>query len=303
MSARKIVIFGYTQLTKTGILALSSLGFELYFVCSEIYKSKFKELRCERLGQSLFCYNSIQDQSLESHIKAISPDYIFVFGLADIIPNSLISIPSIAAINTHPSLLPELKGPNPWYWAIYHNLPESGITLHQLSSEIDGGDIIAQIAFPIHSKDTRGILSQKVNGYLSKLISDIKTPLLEGTLDLSPQKGDGTLFKRPGTNQINLNFSRNAVDVDANIRANNPELPSRISLNSIVLDVREATITTIPATTPYEILVKDSRLYVSAKDVFLELTILDSPMEGIFTSTRFLDLCPVQSGTKCERLH
>ena len=93
-----------------------------------------------------------------------------------------------------------------------------------------------------------------------------------------------------------------AFEVDANIRANNPNLPSILNLNSTIMNVREAEVTSIPATAPYTVLVEDKRLFVSAKDVFLELKILELSEEGIFTAARFLELCPIQSGVPCTPL-
>ena len=114
MTHRKVVVFGDTLFSKSGIMALHSLGFQLYFIVSKEDHSKFEKLNCLDKGQSLFLFHSITDLELETHIKKIAPDYIFLFGLKHKMPDRIISIPKIAAINSHPSLLPELIGPNPW---------------------------------------------------------------------------------------------------------------------------------------------------------------------------------------------
>ncbi|RAP39078.1 hypothetical protein DID80_01010 [Candidatus Marinamargulisbacteria bacterium SCGC AAA071-K20] len=302
MSSQKIVVFGHTHFTRSGIESLSSLGFHLHFVVLDENKEQFKLLNCTSKGDSTFYFNSVNDADLENHIKSISPDYIFVFGLSHKIPDSLISIPKVAAINAHPSLLPDLKGPNPWYWAIYHRLKTTGITLHHLSSEFDCGDIVSQIPFSIHPLETRGMLGQKVNVYLKKLIIQNKQSLIDGKLPSIKQVGEGRYFKSPTDKHVFLDFNKTALELESNVRANNPSIPCMIQLNSIILDVREVLLTERIATTAYEVLIENSRLFISARDYFLEIKVVDSKLEGLFTATRFLELCPVQSGSKCKSL-
>lgn len=64
--------------------------------------------------------------------------YVFPKSLLEKVKNSL---------NLHPSLLPHGRGRDPVVWAIKHSHP-AGATLHQISSEVDGGDIWFQREVP-----------------------------------------------------------------------------------------------------------------------------------------------------------
>ncbi|MES2528833.1 MAG: formyltransferase family protein [Bdellovibrionota bacterium] len=51
------------------------------------------------------------------------------------------------SLNVHPSLLPLGKGRDPVVWAMKEGKP-AGATLHEISSEVDGGDIFVQSEVP-----------------------------------------------------------------------------------------------------------------------------------------------------------
>ena len=69
---------------------------------------------------------------------------IFVLGLSQIIPGSILEIPTIGCIGSHPALLPENRGRHPIIWAIANGLKKSEITLFWIDEGIDSGDIWAQ---------------------------------------------------------------------------------------------------------------------------------------------------------------
>lgn len=52
-------------------------------------------------------------------------------------------------LNIHPGILPENRGPNPYFWCLAKNHLESGITYHRVTSKIDQGPILYRFAFPV----------------------------------------------------------------------------------------------------------------------------------------------------------
>lgn len=75
-------------------------------------------------------------------LAKLSPDYLVVVAYGKIIPDPILSI--APAINVHPSLLPELRGPSPIQTAILQGKSETGISIMLLDAEMDHGPIIAQ---------------------------------------------------------------------------------------------------------------------------------------------------------------
>ncbi|HPP06075.1 MAG TPA: methionyl-tRNA formyltransferase, partial [Syntrophorhabdaceae bacterium] len=99
------------------------------------------------------------------------------FGL--IIPKKFLDIPSVGAINVHPSLLPAYRGPSPIQWAILKGESKTGITIIKMNELMDAGDIVYQETMDIDEKDDAITLSEKLatrsGEVLPKIIKRIET--------------------------------------------------------------------------------------------------------------------------------
>ena len=67
-----------------------------------------------------------------------------------------------AILNIHPSLLPAFPGMNAQHQAIEHGVKVSGVTVHFVTSELDGGPIILQRTVPVLDDDTRDALAARI---------------------------------------------------------------------------------------------------------------------------------------------
>jgi methionyl-tRNA formyltransferase len=67
------------------------------------------------------------------------------------IPPTLLALPRHGFLNLHPSLLPDLRGPEPLFWAFQRGLERSGVSLHRMDAGLDTGPILAQaeMALPL----------------------------------------------------------------------------------------------------------------------------------------------------------
>jgi len=82
------------------------------------------------------------DAKLVEQISIYSPDLVVLAGFMRILTPIFTS--SVRAINLHPSLLPRHKGLHAIEKSYADEHPEGGVTVHYVSSELDGGDIIIQ---------------------------------------------------------------------------------------------------------------------------------------------------------------
>lgn len=69
-------------------------------------------------------------------------DLIVLAGYMRILPDDVLNLGKF--INIHPSLLPSFKGKDAIYRAFEAGVKVSGVTIHYVTSDIDGGKIIAQ---------------------------------------------------------------------------------------------------------------------------------------------------------------
>lgn len=92
--------------------------------------------------------------SLEAEVRSIAPQFLFSFYFRNMLPTTMLSVPSKGAYNMHGSLLPKYRGRVPINWAIIHGETETGATLHEMAAKPDAGAIIAQTPVPILPDDT-----------------------------------------------------------------------------------------------------------------------------------------------------
>jgi phosphoribosylglycinamide formyltransferase-1 len=91
-------------------------------------------------GASLVC--------LAGYMRLVGPV------LLDAFPNAI--------LNIHPSLLPAFPGMNAQHQAIEHGVKVSGVTVHVVTLELDGGPIILQRTVPVLDGDTRDTLADRI---------------------------------------------------------------------------------------------------------------------------------------------
>ncbi|MEA3485318.1 MAG: methionyl-tRNA formyltransferase, partial [Candidatus Aerophobetes bacterium] len=97
---------------------------------------------------------NVNSPSFISQMKDNSPDIIVVVAFGRILSPEFLSIPKICALNVHPSLLPQYRGPAPIPWAIIKGEKETGITIHKIEKEVDKGKILLQNKLSIDLLDT-----------------------------------------------------------------------------------------------------------------------------------------------------
>ena len=67
-----------------------------------------------------------------------------------------------AILNIHPSLLPAFPGVDAQAQAIAHGVKVSGVTVHLVTGELDGGPIVRQTAVPVRDDDTADSLAARI---------------------------------------------------------------------------------------------------------------------------------------------
>lgn len=93
-------------------------------------------------------------------------DFIVLAGFLLFIPDFLLKAFDRRIINLHPALLPKFGGKGMWGHHVHEAVKASGetktgMTVHWVSSEIDGGEIIAQFETPLSPDDTPEEIAEK----------------------------------------------------------------------------------------------------------------------------------------------
>ena len=95
-------------------------------------------------------------------IDSHSPALVVLAGFMRILTPGFVAHYSGRLLNIHPSLLPAFPGLNTHQRAIDAGCKVAGATVHQVTTELDYGPILAQAVVPVLPEDTAETLAARV---------------------------------------------------------------------------------------------------------------------------------------------
>ncbi len=102
------------------------------------------------------------DGALAAAIEAHTPDVVVLAGFMRVLSGGFVARFAGRLINIHPSLLPAFPGLATHRQALAAGVRVHGATVHFVSSEVDGGAIIAQAALAVVPGDSEEALAARV---------------------------------------------------------------------------------------------------------------------------------------------
>ncbi len=116
------------------------------------------------------------DKKLVETIKRYEPDLTVLAGFMRIL--TPVFTQNIKAINLHPSLLPLFKGANAIEKSFYSPMKVGGVSVHYVSDELDGGEIIMQECFKKEDSETLESFTEKIHELEYKLLPQVFIKIL-----------------------------------------------------------------------------------------------------------------------------
>jgi phosphoribosylglycinamide formyltransferase-1 len=102
------------------------------------------------------------DAALARAIDAHSPSLVVLAGFMRILTPGFVTRYAGRLLNIHPSLLPAFPGLHTHQRAIEAGCKVAGLTVHQVTVELDHGPILAQAVVPVLPDDTAESLAERV---------------------------------------------------------------------------------------------------------------------------------------------
>lgn len=156
-------------------------------------------------------------------LLAMEADLIVTAAYGQFLPKRLLESPKFGAVNVHASLLPKYRGGAPIQYAIMNGDEETGVTIMQMISKMDAGDIYSQAKLPILPTDNVQSVFEKLSVLGSQLLKETLPKLFQNELTPIPQDENLVTFSpniKREEEQINWNMT--AQQVDCLIRALSP---------------------------------------------------------------------------------
>jgi len=137
---------------------------------------------------------TVRTDKFHTQLADLKPDLFVVVAFGQILPQSLLDIPSKGAINVHASLLPRHRGAAPIQWAIIKGDAQTGVTTMMMDKGMDTGDILLMRKTAIESDDTAASLHDRLSLMGARLLIDTLNELQGGTLTPIPQAHDQATY-------------------------------------------------------------------------------------------------------------
>lgn len=116
-------------------------------------------------------------------VKDLKPDLILTMAYGQIVPQGLLDIPKLGALNLHGSILPKYRGAAPIQRAIWNGENKSGVTLMEMVDKMDAGRMYAIEECEIKKDDNYTSLCDKIVNCAIKLVNEKLPFYLEGKLE------------------------------------------------------------------------------------------------------------------------
>ena len=231
----KIVYMGTPDFAVAPLAALAENGYEVEAVITQPDKPKGRgktmmptPVKEEALKHGIPVLQpvKVRDPEFVEELKNLAPDIIIVAAFGQIIPKSILDMPRFGCINIHASLLPKYRGAAPIQQAVIDGEKESGVTIMQMGTGLDTGDMISRIVVPLAKDETGGSLFDK----LAQAGAELLVQTLPSIFDM--------ISKKMGL----LDFSKNAEELERLVRGLDPWPSAFTFINGKTLKVWKSSV-------------------------------------------------------------
>jgi methionyl-tRNA formyltransferase len=300
----RIIFFGTAQLACPSLAALAqNPACQVAGVVTQPDRPKGRDLKLQpppvkeeaiRLSLPVLQPERARDPAFVKSLAELRPALIVVAAYGQILPPSILDLPTHGCVNVHASLLPKYRGAAPIQWAILNDAPETGVTIMKMDPGLDTGDILSQSATPIQPADNAQTLHDRLAQMGADLLLNTIPDYISGRLLPRKQPHEGSSYARKITKEDGrLNWEEHARPLWNRIRALTPWPGTFTSLDldeaTRLIKIWEAVMEEHPEPCPGRIIRADKQGIVAGCGADA-LRILSLQLEGgkRMTSQQFL---------------
>ncbi|MDO8241094.1 MAG: methionyl-tRNA formyltransferase [Candidatus Moranbacteria bacterium] len=252
-----------------------------------LQKSPVKIL-AEKNSIPVFDPRRLDEDAIEK-LREQNPDLIVLIAYGKILPQVVLDLPRLGAVNIHPSLLPKFRGPSPIQSALLAGEKITGTTIMLMDAGIDTGDILQQEQIAIDDNETYFELEKKLTNISVKLLLETLPKLLAGQAEPQKQNGDEASYCkmiRKEEGQINWNAPAEIIFNKYRAFCNWPGIFTTWNGKRLKLNVIEITMDNLDAHEIGEVFRIDNTIFAQTGSGAIELK--EVQLEGR-PATKILD--------------
>ncbi len=205
-------------------------------------------------------------------VRQINPDLILTMAYGQIVPQGLLDIPSMGALNLHGSLLPKYRGAAPIQRAIINGETETGVTLMEMVDKMDAGKMFGISKCEILPEDNYTSLCEKIVNCCKEICQNLLPKYFNGELKGIEQDESKVTFAdkiKPETEKLSLDYS--AQEFINYVRGMSEEPGGYVLLDDLKLKIYKASIVDKKLPGQVGTLSIEKNVYLKLKDAVIEL--------------------------------
>ncbi|MEG3122490.1 methionyl-tRNA formyltransferase [Sphingomonas sp. GB1N7] len=275
------------------------------------------QARAEALGIAVRTPVSLKDVEAQAEFAAFGADVAVVAAYGLILPRAVLDAPRFGCLNVHASLLPRWRGAAPIQRAILAGDAETGVGIMQMEAGLDTGPVRLEGRTPVGGK-TAGELTDELSAMGAALMVRVLGDLAAYPAVAQPEEGI-TYAPKIDKAETRLDFSKNAVEVERQVRGFNPpgawfEMGGervRVLVAQVdpsqnrhpgegrdLVEGRAAPAASGPGLRRGDGVVVNDDLSIQCGDGILRPTLLQRAGRGVMTAAELLRGFPIPAGTQ-----
>ena len=206
-------------------------------------------------------------------VSQIKPDLILTMAYGQIVPQGLLDIPPMGALNLHGSLLPKYRGAAPIQRAIMNGEKETGVTLMEMVDKMDAGKMFGVSKCEITSEDNYTSLCEKIVNCCVDVCNRLLPKYFNGELKGVEQDESKVTFAdkiKPETEKLSLDFG--VEQFIHYVHGMSEEPGAYVLLENVKLKILKAKLATKTISGEVGSLLIEKGVYLKLKDGVIELS-------------------------------
>lgn len=227
-----------------------------------------------------------EPQSLRAFAQEHTKERYDLFVLASygkILPQAVLDMPKLGALNVHPSLLPKYRGATPIQTALRNGERETGVSIMLMDAGMDTGDIVLQERTPVAEEERYGELHDRLAKFGAQVLSHAIDLARSGHIPHLPQRGEPSVTRPLNKADLEIDWSASAQSIVNAVRAFAPAPGARASIAGIpvkILRARAATPAIAPPTPGEVIGTAGDAVRIRCRDGAVDVLELVAPNRG-----------------------
>jgi methionyl-tRNA formyltransferase len=265
----------------------------------QLKHSSVKQLALQH-GLTVLQPVSLKNSEIQNQLKEFDADVMIVAAYGLILPQSVLQTPRYGCLNIHASLLPRWRGAAPIQRAIQAGDEQTGITIMQMDAGLDTGAILLKKTCKIEPKETAATLHDKLAILGAEAISEALVRLVQGKLsNIAQDNSFATYAAKLTKEEAQIDWNRDASEIERNIRAYNPYPGAGSAINDIQVKILQAGVSRKYEAEPGEVVEvqKDGLVIACGKDS-LRVEIIQKPNAKAMTTNQFLQGFQIKAGDR-----